>query len=741
MKRYGALITILLVAAIIFGLFHKIILNANQLSFAGDGDGLKSTFGSVYHIKHDTSYWHTDAMNYPFGESVFFTGNQVVLTNTLKLFKNLGWDLSDYVLGISNILILLSFVIASLFIYLIFKELQVAWWLAIPASVIIILLSTQWERLGGHYNLAYAHVIPVILYLLLRFYRRPSYLLSVIFGILVVLFSARQLYFAAFILVLWIPYWIFLPLNNRKRFGKPLFIVSHVLIQFIIPFLLFSLFTGMHDPGLDRTAYPWGFYLYRVKLEAVFLPGGLPHGEFLKFGGAIRMKAYVGLLGTVVAVIIFISSLKKLIRKESWDALAISDNPAWTILFWAGVISLLIALGLPFSPGWERLLNYTGPFRQLRAVGRFVFPFYYIMTITSFYYLWRWYGASVWRIKNYLLVFILLFAGYESCVYLRKQSVWHRNPISWHSELYNKIPSLEWIDDHDMDDFQAILPLPYFHIGSENYWIGDDSPVQTLAYATSLQSGLPLFAVMLSRTSISQTLLNTDLIREPYHSYPVINELPDRRPFLMLHHKNGRLSGYEERVVTKGNFIVENQEVKVYALEIDSIQSLLSERQQELQAMANLDKPDSTFVVFKDFSSLNKGYFTAELNRETVFFNDMVPDTGRYVVSFWFEGAGRDLWPRSQIIVDLFREDGKHFYRSEADMFRKVVLREDAWGLVEFQLHVREPYSILKLTLKNRYVTRGEMIIDRVLVRPVGTVHMIEEEGNCWINNRQLKTN
>jgi len=146
-NKYGAPVTVLLVAVIIFGLFHKIILNANHVSFADSGDGLKSTFGTVYHLRYDSSYWHTSAMNYPFGESLFFTGNQVVLTNTLKLLKDAGWDLSEYALGISNILIILSYIIASLFIYLIFRELNVDWWMAMVATVLIILLSNQWERL------------------------------------------------------------------------------------------------------------------------------------------------------------------------------------------------------------------------------------------------------------------------------------------------------------------------------------------------------------------------------------------------------------------------------------------------------------------------------------------------------------------------------------------------------------------------------------------------------------------
>ncbi|MEN8158359.1 MAG: hypothetical protein ABFS10_15505, partial [Bacteroidota bacterium] len=333
MKKYGAAITVILSTVILFSFFHRVVLDANQLSFAAGGDGLKSTFGTVYHIKYDSTYWHTDAMNFPFGESVFFTGNQVVLTNILKLMKDVGWDLSDYAMGISNILILLSFVLAALFIYLIFIELKMGWWMAIAGSILIILLSNQWERLGGHYNLAYAHLIPVIIYMLLRFYRKPTYLLSSIFGIVVVLFSAKQLYIAAFIMLFWIPFWIFLFFHDREKFGRPLFLVTHMLIQFILPFILFNLFTGMHNPGLDRTAYPWGFYPSRILLNAVFFPEGLPH-EFIQFKGVVRSKAYVGLLGTVVAAVILFSVVRKLVRRDGIKALQVSENPAWSLLFW-----------------------------------------------------------------------------------------------------------------------------------------------------------------------------------------------------------------------------------------------------------------------------------------------------------------------------------------------------------------------------------------------------------------------
>ncbi len=83
-KIQGAIATVLIASLIIFVLFSNHILEANQVSFASGGDGLKSTFSTLYHIEYDSSYWHFEGMNYPFGESVFFTGNQTFLTNAIK---------------------------------------------------------------------------------------------------------------------------------------------------------------------------------------------------------------------------------------------------------------------------------------------------------------------------------------------------------------------------------------------------------------------------------------------------------------------------------------------------------------------------------------------------------------------------------------------------------------------------------------------------------------------------------
>ncbi len=110
----GGLITFALSFLIIFIFFFDIFKEPNLHLFAPHGDGMKSTFCSLYHIEYDTSFWKTEAMNYPYGESVFFTGNQVFLTNFIKLTKNTIFDLTPYSIGIFNIWLLLSFAIGSL---------------------------------------------------------------------------------------------------------------------------------------------------------------------------------------------------------------------------------------------------------------------------------------------------------------------------------------------------------------------------------------------------------------------------------------------------------------------------------------------------------------------------------------------------------------------------------------------------------------------------------------------------
>ena len=61
-KSIGAVLSSLITLLIIFFAFNRHILDANNISFAAGGDGLKSTFCTLFHIEYDTSYWYTEIL-------------------------------------------------------------------------------------------------------------------------------------------------------------------------------------------------------------------------------------------------------------------------------------------------------------------------------------------------------------------------------------------------------------------------------------------------------------------------------------------------------------------------------------------------------------------------------------------------------------------------------------------------------------------------------------------------------
>jgi hypothetical protein len=52
--------------------------------------------------------------------------------------------------------------------------------------------------------------------------------------------------------------------------------------------------------------------------------------------------------------------------------------------------TLIFSLGFPFSiKGFEWMINYLGPFKQFRGLGRFTWAFYYVVNVLAFYILWN----------------------------------------------------------------------------------------------------------------------------------------------------------------------------------------------------------------------------------------------------------------------------------------------------------------------------------------------------------------
>jgi hypothetical protein len=263
---------------------------------------------------------------------------------------------------------------------------------------------------------------------------------------------------------------------------------------------------------------------------------------------------------------------------------------------------------------------------------------------------------------------------------------------------------------------------------------------------------------MLSRTSISQTLYNLDLWFEPYHEYPVLRYYAAGKPLLLLQAREGTLSQNEKRLVERSALIDSNKHMLLFEFYPDSLEGILRDtelelrRELEAQREGDLnhepeqgqapeyydDTTDRGYIYFESYRERPLGVFRGKITGKADFLNCTLPGAGRYVVSFWFKGTGDDLWPRTYYYVRLEGPDGSVYYSRRFDFFRRMVLRDGDWGLVEFFVDSELPSSVFTLSYQNVYLPRGEMIIDNVLVRPDGSKIRIYDGEHYGINNRYL---
>ncbi len=740
-KSLAALVTIITTALLLFLLFHDIIKDPNNVSFASAGDGIKSTYGTLYHIKYDTAYWYTEMMNYPYGESVFFTGNQVFLTNFLKLLKESGLDLGNYALGISNLLILFSFVLCALFLFLIFNELGISALFSVLFAIILTFLTPQWDRLTGHYNLAYAYAFPVAIYLIMIFYRKPGYVLSGIIGLYLFFLCSKHLYFYVLIGVMLGLLWLYILFFEKHRFGGLVKAGLHMSIQLFLPLIIFTLFSSMYDVNLDRTAYPWGFIQSTTRLVSVFLPLQHPYFPFIHTTSAWKTVAYVGAVASLTFLFILIKMPYKTIRDKSVASLfRVSDNRALNILFWASVVSFLLSLGLPFSLGLEKWLNYTGPFRQFRAIGRFVFPFFYMLNILAFYLLWKLLTTRKLWWTRLILILALFMTGYDAYQNIASYPKNLNNRIKTLNDRQNVLPEDQWVNEFDLNLFQAIMPFPYFHVGSENYWVSVPSKVETAAFIASLKTGLPLNAVALSRTSISQTLKNLDLYFEPYRGYPILDDLPSMKPFLFFVMKGEVITNSEKRLISHAHFLSENDSHSFYSFYPDSLRVLVGERQRELQGLVaeSIDAAGDSSVIHEAFENYPEGIYSHDITTKTWFYETILPDTGSYIVSFWTYDGDVDLYPRTRLVVTLSIPGKSNYFYYDMDIQRRVVARDGSKILFEDRFPVRYPESVIRFRYQNKVLTKGQFRIDDLLIRKAEVNTMFVKDGHIWVNDREI---
>lgn len=698
----GLVFSILLSIILLVTVFHKTVFNLNQCYFSPEGDGMQSYYTAWYHAKFDKSYHYFGGMNYPYHELVLYSGCQPIISNTIHFISKNLVDISNYTVGILNFTILFSIVAGVLFLYLIFVRLKLPGIYSAFISVLICFASPQLVRISAHYSLAYLFFIPLLIYLLIMFQQTGKYrLFSFLIFLSTLLAAFTHIYFLSFYGIILLIFWIYFFINrNFIPLAKNMFAVVHIIIQLILPVIILQLYSIFLDPVSDRTSRPYGFMDYRAFPESVLLPLFQPYGNFLKplFASlnyiGFEGKSYAGLVAVIIFIILLIKSLVHVFKLNFKKAFRVTDNNFLNLIFWAGFVALLYSFGFPFFLNLENLINYIGPLKQLRAIGRFAWVFYYSINIVAFYQLWQYTRRfTAKNLKILLLVLPVLILFIDAWFNFHGLGNLIHNKRTELSDFHNSTEMNRWVKKLDVQKYQAIIPLPYFHIGSENIGL---EPVNRVFYNTcyvSLKTGLPTTGAMLSRTSVSQSLKNTALFFGPCIRPAVLDDLPCKKPFLVVCQPTDSMNETMKYLLSQSEFLEKTSHFNLYELpyavleHISDSVSYISFRHKNI--ILKSDESVSEFMINSKNTLILDTDIPVIKNGETV------------EMGFWYSNIYDDLNLRTWITFLISGQDGKEI-KKEDILAEKILKTINAdWGYLEYSLSGIEKNCHVRVFMKN----------------------------------------
>ena len=770
---FWGLLAVLAVAALLLCAKNSAWIGApNDYIFGESPDGFKNYMTSSWHVQHDTGYVHYRGMSYPFGEHVLFTDNQPILSAAMQWWSKNMSDLSGRTVGIINTIQLLSMLFGAGVIFLLLRKLHLPVWYAGLAGLAILFLSPQNLRFDGHFGLSHTWVFPLLLLLLCRYEERYSRRYqSLQIGFLV--WFAAQLHFYYFgLAALFLGIYTGIQLLMDPSLRNFRVRLSHLVVMVLLPFVLLNIWVHWSDYATDRPANPWGFTTYIGYWEGVLLPYEyFPLYQWIdKLIVPIRRvdnetQAYIGLAATAFTVWILFFRRFRLFEKE-WDEAAYHRVHKRYLrgIFFTAFALLVFSCGFPFAiKGMEWMVNYFGPLRQFRGLGRFTWAYFYVINVLMFYVLWNrsqrfkgfkngQYPQFKWAIALVPLALLI----WEAFYFQRHRNIALNDNVA-RREVAAASPD-HWLNKVDFTQFQALMPLPYYHVGSENIWLDIDGRHFRQVQMTALHTGVPDMGVFMSRTSIGHMLKSVQFAYNPCEPPAILEELPDNRPvaFMIAPSRWDDVRRNYPHLVDRATPVYENADMKIMSLEPDAVRRYSRD---QAQAVSNEIDREATFAVGQGWRSNKDAGWLASLKFDSLTtsghifqgggaYQGNIGDTtwlwktripkGEYHLSLWIY-VKQDMGMTDEVkIVENNRGDGHEvsFKHEGLRFYLQTIV--DNWALFDLGFTVYEDDSNVRIFLQKKAVDEP-FFLDEVLIKRSDVSLYRREPGWAVRNNYWFK--
>jgi hypothetical protein len=619
---------------IIYLSIPELLLYPNDFLLVSEGDGLKSYYVFDYQLNHQTTFNHFTGLNYPYGDSYLYTDGFPALQAIMQYIP----FLKSYHVGIIHLTLIIGFILTSVFLFLILNFYTHSRWISIIGALCIFSLQPQFIRLFGHLSLAYSCVIPMGWYFLLRFIQDKNKLK----WSFLLFFTNTLWFFTHGYLGLMLTLFLGIVVIFHFKLWKNLRYFIQIMAFLGVPLLLFFLISKWSNSVQDRTTEPFGFFEYQAQWKSVFLPSeGFIHDQIEKCISFTQVNwegfAYIGLTSLFSLLILLFFSISSFLRQKE---LTILPRELWFFLI-SGIVLLIYSFGIPFNQ-FPSLLDVFGPLKQFRAVGRFAWPFYFVCGVISFVLMhWFYVHSKTTFKKQIVLLFILLASAtyfWEASEILFKKRNYSKNTFLIENVSADHRELIQFIQKHK-NTYQCILPIPWFHVGSELYSKEPNIKTMGNTLIASAHSGLPLYSCMMGRTSFSQSF---DFFRslgsnfQDKHKSTLINE----KDFLIWYDYQKIYAEDEQELLNASTIIYKN---KMGELRSISPTQIFERKKSTVTPIIDTQNETRADFLFENYDSKNKRLTTKVSNYNTIaqFESGILKPDKWYEVSFDYYWIGK----------------------------------------------------------------------------------------------------
>ena len=618
----------------------QLLVSPNDFLLISNGDGLKSYYVFDYQLNYRDSFNHFSGLNYPYGENYLFTDGFPALQYAIQLFP----FLPAYSVGIIHITIVIGFLLTTFFLFKIIQFYTKNDWISVIGALALFALQPQFYRLFGHLSMSYSCFIPMAWYFLIRYKTGESkWKWALILSFTNTLWFFTHGYLGFMLTIFLGGAILFQPKLWNKR--KQLLQSSSFTV---LPVLLFFILSKWSDTISDRTNEPFGFFEYQSHWKSVFLsPNGFLGqwmSEFVSFENLNwEGTAYIGITSVMILLMLLLLRILKIFKPYQLELF-----PKEILFFLvSSVLLLLYSFGVPFNQ-FPLLLEVFEPLKQFRAVGRFAWPFYYVSGVLSFIVLNNLYRFSDIKWKKITSIALLTVGSalyfIESFPILTKERVFSKNLLKKENLSMQQQQLINFIQVNKTR-YQCILPLPWFHIGSELYGKEPNEKTMTNVLIASVHSGLPIYSCMMGRTSFSQT---HDFFRSLGSRFQEKSKSPriSKKDFLVWYDYQSLYTEDEQELYDLSEPVFKNNFGELRSLAVDDIYNRVNAETTDLVRAEKHKQVDFLFENYKNQRSIGQ---VAKFNVFAKFNKGDLKTNHLYEVSFDY------FWKGPKNMDNVFR--------------------------------------------------------------------------------------